>query len=115
LSQIDFFAYAAFDSQLWGEGYDDVTTQSSELGSQVAVRNTLPNPSKHPLFYIGGYALLMVAGILVNATVIIINAVASIRASRNLFSQLFSSIMRATFRWHDTTPQGEGQTECVAS
>ncbi|KDR78083.1 hypothetical protein GALMADRAFT_245072 [Galerina marginata CBS 339.88] len=65
-----------------------------------------PDAAQHPFFYIGIYAGIGFAGAAVNALSIMAQYTGALRASRILFKRLLVSIVRATFRFHDTTPQG---------
>uniref|UniRef100_A0A8H8CJP6 Multidrug resistance-associated ABC transporter n=1 Tax=Psilocybe cubensis TaxID=181762 RepID=A0A8H8CJP6_PSICU len=65
-----------------------------------------PNASEHPLFYIGIYAGIGMATALASITSVMIQYTGALRASRILFKQLLVTVVRATFRFHDTTPQG---------
>ncbi|TDL21715.1 P-loop containing nucleoside triphosphate hydrolase protein, partial [Rickenella mellea] len=66
----------------------------------------LPSAQDHPLFYVGVYALIGVATVIVRLTSSITQFVGALRAARKLFRQLLSTVVRATMRWHDVTPTG---------
>ncbi|KAI0275322.1 multidrug resistance-associated ABC transporter [Gloeopeniophorella convolvens] len=70
------------------------------------VNTVLPNAQQHPLFYIGIYAALGLGSAFVGVLSAIVQYTGALRASRVLFKQLLVSVVRATMRWHDTTPQG---------
>ncbi|KAF8998322.1 hypothetical protein BDZ89DRAFT_1148153 [Hymenopellis radicata] len=63
---------------------------------------TLPDAREHPLFYVGVYAAIGIGSAMVG----VVSSAAQLRASRILFKQLLVTVVRATFRFHDTTPQG---------
>ncbi|KAF8060200.1 multidrug resistance-associated ABC transporter [Lyophyllum atratum] len=65
-----------------------------------------PEAIQHPLFYIGIYAAIGLAGALTSVCSTIAQYTGALRASRILFRQLLVTVVRATFRFHDTTPQG---------
>ncbi|TFK37295.1 multidrug resistance-associated ABC transporter [Crucibulum laeve] len=65
-----------------------------------------PNAIEHPLFYVGIYAAIGFANALVSVLSVTAQYTAALRASRALFKQLLVTVVRATFRFHDTTPQG---------
>ncbi|EAU87480.2 ATP-binding cassette transporter [Coprinopsis cinerea okayama7 len=65
-----------------------------------------PDASEHPLFYVGVYAGIGMLIALANVLSVTAQYTAALRASRVLFQQLLTSVVRATFRFHDTTPQG---------
>ncbi|KIP06892.1 hypothetical protein PHLGIDRAFT_128004 [Phlebiopsis gigantea 11061_1 CR5-6] len=65
-----------------------------------------PSAQDHPFFYIGIYAAISLGAALVNITGVITQYTGALRASRTLFERLLTAVVRATMRWHDTTPQG---------
>ncbi|KAI0257019.1 hypothetical protein BJV78DRAFT_1272168 [Lactifluus subvellereus] len=67
---------------------------------------SLPNANEHPLFYISVYAALGLGSAFVGILSAIVQYTGALRASKVLFKQLLVSVVRATMRWHDTTPQG---------
>ena len=85
----------------------------------------LPDANEHPLFYIGIYATIGLVSALASVLSVTAQYTGSLRASRILFKSvcfdLYSSltyfsisprkllvtVVRATFRFHDTTPQGD--------
>ena len=66
----------------------------------------LPNAKEHPLFYIGVYSALGLGSAFVGVLSAIVQFTGALRASKVLFSRLLIAVVRATMRWHDTTPQG---------
>ncbi|KAF9039893.1 multidrug resistance-associated ABC transporter [Panaeolus papilionaceus] len=66
----------------------------------------LPSALESPLFYVGVYALIGAVNVLVKALSAGIQFTGAIRASKILFQQLLVSVVRAPFRFHDTTPLG---------
>lgn len=66
----------------------------------------LPSAREHPLFYISVYAAVGLGSAFVGVLSAIVQYTGALRASRVLFKQLLVSVVRATMRWHDTTPQG---------
>ncbi|KAF8890823.1 multidrug resistance-associated ABC transporter [Gymnopilus junonius] len=65
-----------------------------------------PNAAEHPFFYIGIYAAISFTGAFVTFISVASQYTGALRASRILFRCLLVSIVRATFRFHDTTPTG---------
>ncbi|PFH45643.1 hypothetical protein AMATHDRAFT_44023 [Amanita thiersii Skay4041] len=65
-----------------------------------------PDALQHPLFYVGVYAAIGFINALTNVSSVIAQYTGALRASRILFKQLLITVIRATFRFHDTTPQG---------
>jgi hypothetical protein len=66
----------------------------------------LPSAIEHPLFYIGVYSALGLGSAFLGVLAAIVQYTGALRASKVLFKQLLVSVVRATMRWHDTTPQG---------
>ncbi|KAH9943429.1 multidrug resistance-associated ABC transporter [Epithele typhae] len=66
----------------------------------------LPSAQEHPYFYIGIYAAIALSAGIVNITGVITQYTGALRASRILFEKLLNTVVRATMRWHDVTPQG---------
>ncbi|KAJ6631472.1 multidrug resistance-associated ABC transporter [Mycena sp. CBHHK59/15] len=65
-----------------------------------------PSAVEHPLFYVGIYAAIGLATAFVSICSSVAQITGALRASRTLFKALLVSVVRATFRFHDTTPQG---------
>ncbi|EGO28860.1 hypothetical protein SERLADRAFT_434751 [Serpula lacrymans var. lacrymans S7.9] len=110
----------------WGEAYDSPLLELFEPfanetvpwnsqhypGTQPLIQRSvssfgaLPDAGEHPLFFVGIYGAI---GCGVTVIVLLCTAaqyIGGIRASRRLFSRMFVGVVRATMRWHDTTPQG---------
>ncbi|KAI0308316.1 hypothetical protein B0F90DRAFT_1681863 [Multifurca ochricompacta] len=67
---------------------------------------SLPSAKEHPVFFVSVYAALGLGSAFVGVLSAIVQYTGALRASRVLFQRLLSSVVRATMRWHDTTPQG---------
>ncbi len=67
---------------------------------------SLPSAKERPLFYVGVYSALGLGSAFLGVLTAIVQYTGALRASRVLFKQLLFSVVRATMRWHDTTPQG---------
>ncbi|KAJ7479990.1 hypothetical protein B0H11DRAFT_2173507 [Mycena galericulata] len=65
-----------------------------------------PRASEHPLFYVGIYAAIGLTTAFVSVCSSVAQITGALRASRTLFKALLVTVVRATFRFHDTTPQG---------
>lgn len=65
-----------------------------------------PDATQHPMFYVGIYAAIGLGSALANVSSVAASYTGALKASRILFRQLLVSVVRATFRFHDTTPQG---------
>ena len=83
------------------------TTSTASYPSFATTEVHWPSASDHPLFYVGIYALITLGSAFVTVTNVITQFTGALRASRVLFRGLLVSVVRATMRWHDTTPQGE--------
>ena len=67
---------------------------------------TLPPAQEHPYFYVGIYAAIALSTGFVNIAGVMTQYTGALRASRILFERLLKTVVRATMRWHDVTPQG---------
>ena len=67
---------------------------------------SLPSAKEHPLFYVGVYSALGLGSAFLGVLTAIVQYTGALRASKVLFKRLLISVVRATMRWHDTTPQG---------
>ncbi|KAF9255059.1 multidrug resistance-associated ABC transporter [Marasmius fiardii PR-910] len=88
-----------------------ITTGALGLGGAASSGGGLfgihwPSAHEHPLFYVGIYAAIGLGNVLVNLCSVVAQYTGALRASRALFKQLLEKVVRATFRFHDTTPQG---------
>ncbi|KAJ7331555.1 hypothetical protein DFH08DRAFT_814863 [Mycena albidolilacea] len=66
-----------------------------------------PRAKERPLFYVGIYAAIALTTAFVGICSSAAQMTGALRASRKLFRALLVTVVRATFRFHDTTPQGE--------
>ncbi|KAJ7054740.1 hypothetical protein C8F01DRAFT_1374331 [Mycena amicta] len=106
--------------KIWGEAYHDSEAVSTLLDTSRSSDGDLlmnlqfeasfipkqPSAAKHPLFYV-----MIYAGIgFMTALITVISSAAQMtgayRAGQTLFKALVVTIVRAPFRFHDTTPQG---------
>ncbi|KAF7321090.1 ABC bile acid [Mycena chlorophos] len=78
--------------KIWGGAYKEATHW--------------PDASKHPLFYVGIYAVIGLLNVLVTVISSAVQMTGAYRAGQKLFKALVVTVMRAPFRFHDTTPQG---------
>jgi hypothetical protein len=76
------------------------------VGSPGSPIFNLPSAREHPLFYIGVYSALGFGSAFLGVLAAIVEYAGAIRASKVLFKRLLISVVQATMRWHDTTPQG---------
>ncbi|KAL1762723.1 hypothetical protein FB107DRAFT_198344 [Schizophyllum commune] len=75
-------------------------------GDVTASEILWPDANEHPLFYVFIYAAIGVLTAIVNVSAISAQLWGGLRASRLLFRRLLLAVVHATFRFHDTTPQG---------
>ncbi|KAF8577829.1 multidrug resistance-associated ABC transporter [Ramaria rubella] len=66
----------------------------------------LPSADVHPLFYVAVYATISFGVATIGIINIVVQYTGGLRASRLLFKQLLIGVVRATMRWHDSTPTG---------
>lgn len=66
-----------------------------------------PPAQERPFFYIGIYAAISLTAGIVNVSGVVTQYTGALRASRILFRRLLVTVVRATMRWHDVTPQGQ--------
>ncbi|TFK72661.1 hypothetical protein BDN72DRAFT_876371 [Pluteus cervinus] len=66
----------------------------------------LPNAKEHPMFFVVVYAVIGFATALAGILLTLVVYTAGLRASRIIFKRLLETVVRAPFRFHDTTPQG---------
>lgn len=72
------------------------------------------DPSEiNPLFYLGVYALIVVACVLMNICVVLFFTITALKASRGLHFRLIKSILGSTLRWLDITPTSRVITRCT--
>ncbi|KAJ7035492.1 hypothetical protein C8F04DRAFT_1221175 [Mycena alexandri] len=101
--------------KLWTEAYQTPlllrllasgTSENSHFDPTDRQISLLPSASNRPFFYIGVYAVIAIFGILLQLASLALQYTAALRASRILFKRLLISVVGATFRFHDATPQG---------
>ena len=74
--------------------------------SNTVISSRLPSASDHPLFYVAIYASISFGAALISISSIAVQYSGGIRASKLMFKQLLVVVVRATMRWHDSTPTG---------
>ncbi|KIJ51976.1 hypothetical protein M422DRAFT_202944 [Sphaerobolus stellatus SS14] len=97
----------------WGEAYLSTNATIHQMSQSIftssfstSTTNSLPNAERHPLFYVGIYAAISMAGPLLQTLSSIVTYAGSLRAAKILFERFLTTIIRATMRWHDVTPAG---------
>ncbi|KAJ7439790.1 hypothetical protein FB451DRAFT_1445526 [Mycena latifolia] len=94
--------------KVWTDAYTPIAPAMSSQTSRgmrlLAVE--WPNAAEHPMFYIGIYAALGLFSVAMSLVNVGFAWTAALNASRILFRKLLVTVVRATFRFHDTTPQG---------
>ncbi|KAF7346860.1 hypothetical protein MSAN_01825400 [Mycena sanguinolenta] len=83
-----------------------INHQSSPSSTTITRNINWPSAAKNPLFYVGIYAAIGLTAALVNILMYALQLTGALRASRKLFKALLETVVHATFRFHDTTPQG---------
>ncbi|KAG6830506.1 hypothetical protein H0H92_000347 [Tricholoma furcatifolium] len=112
-----FTSFASADPEhgLHIDGYHASHRQASGLPSLASIFTTTesgrfgidwPRAIQHPMFYVGVYACIGLANVLTGVASNVAQYTGALRASRVLFRRLLETVVRATFRFHDTTPQG---------
>ncbi|KAH7106077.1 P-loop containing nucleoside triphosphate hydrolase protein [Auriculariales sp. MPI-PUGE-AT-0066] len=78
------------------------------VASPASLRATFqwPNADEHPLYYVGVYGAIAIGGAVVGLILQIVEYLGAYRASKILFKRLLIAVVRAPFRWFDTTPTG---------
>ena len=74
--------------------------------SFVAQDFTLPSANRHPMFYVAVFAAIKIGGGLIRLLILVVQYTAAFKASKEMFKKLLDSVVHATMRWFDTTPQG---------
>ncbi|KAJ6610650.1 hypothetical protein B0H10DRAFT_2224811 [Mycena sp. CBHHK59/15] len=99
----------------WGQAYNDHNTTLMHYSYTPLATLDPEYPTESfsfaqrpgaPLFYVGVYAGIGLATAFVSFCSVAAQYTGALRASRTLFKQLLVSVVRATFRFHDTTPLG---------
>ncbi|KAJ3937406.1 MAG: hypothetical protein NXY57DRAFT_981367 [Lentinula lateritia] len=88
------------------DGFAHQASPSSPAMFSTRIAFNLPSVYENPMFYVGVYAAIGVLNALLSVIATAIQYTGALRASRILFRQLLVTVVRATFRFHDTTPQG---------
>ncbi|KAJ7057949.1 hypothetical protein C8F01DRAFT_1210797 [Mycena amicta] len=117
-----FLAFMVLFSQLlgvgektWGEAYKERQSVSAMFGMyrsstyseyEIPMDAAHSRASEHPLFYVGIYAAIGFTSAFITICSSVAQITGALRASRLLFKSLLVTVVRATFRFHDTTPQG---------
>ncbi|KAG6810439.1 hypothetical protein H0H92_011858 [Tricholoma furcatifolium] len=94
----------------WGEAYKDrpndrLPARDSRRFSTIFAINW-PHAIQDPMFYVAVYACIGLVTMLTSAALTVAQDTGARRASRVLFRNLLEAVVRATSRFHDTTPQG---------
>lgn len=94
--------------------YQSLSTSTEDLAGNLQVIrpfdskiSQLPSANEHPLLYVGIYASITVFGMLISITNMVVQINGGLRASRILLQELLVAVIRATMRWHDSTPAGK--------
>ncbi|KAJ7679731.1 multidrug resistance-associated ABC transporter [Mycena rosella] len=102
-----FQSFGALNPEYPMDGSFNFAQVESHTGSGVGLFNIQwPSAVEHPLFYVGVYAAIGLTTAFVSLCSVAAQYTGALRASRILFKWLLVSVVRATFRFHDTTPLG---------
>ncbi|KAI0366584.1 multidrug resistance-associated ABC transporter [Pilatotrama ljubarskyi] len=107
-----YTSYASYPEQQYtfnassANVYRQATALHSPLPPSDLAIIHLPPAQESPYFYVGIYTAITLAAGLVSIAGVVTQYTGALRASRILFERLLRSVVRATMRWHDTTPQG---------
>jgi ABC transporter transmembrane region len=74
--------------------------------SNTVTTSSLPSANDHPLFYVAIYASIAFGAAAISILNVSVQYSGGIRASKFMFKQLLVAVVRATMRWHDSTPTG---------
>ncbi|KAF8502967.1 multidrug resistance-associated ABC transporter [Gautieria morchelliformis] len=74
--------------------------------SNTVTSSRLPSANDHPLFYVAIYAAIAFGAVAISILNVSVQYSGGIRASKLIFRQLLVAVVRATMRWHDSTPTG---------
>ena len=69
-------------------------------------QGTIPSANDDPFFFLGVYALIGLATLLVTVFTSAMTYLGAFIASRRLFKELLDSVTQATMHWYDVTPVG---------
>ncbi|THH14161.1 hypothetical protein EW146_g6141 [Bondarzewia mesenterica] len=110
-SPASFMSFSAIEHETMMDGplgphHLSHAVHSMHAGALPHTLLTLPSANDDPLFYISIYAAIGLGTALVYVMAVVTQYTGALRASRVLFKRLLETVVRATMRWHDTTPQG---------
>ncbi|KAF8158956.1 multidrug resistance-associated ABC transporter [Mycena galopus ATCC 62051] len=94
--------------KIWGEAYETPSTRRPQYIGNVSLQyaNGWPSAVERPLYYAGIYAAIGFFGVVVHLLGVGMEHTAALSAAHRLYRQMLVSVVRATFRFHDTTPLG---------
>ncbi|KAF7365100.1 putative multidrug resistance-associated ABC transporter [Mycena venus] len=104
--EVSVNASAAYTySSFGGAKYDDGYVANAGL-PHVRPSGGWPSALERPLYYAGIYTAIGFFGVTVHLLSVAMEHTAALNAARRLYRRLLESVVRATFRFHDTTPLG---------
>ncbi|EKM76533.1 hypothetical protein AGABI1DRAFT_122491 [Agaricus bisporus var. burnettii JB137-S8] len=109
VSQSPYNSFATFDHEIPINGFSVSHYQHAYRTTPTSFKIQdidWPDAITHPYFYVGIYAAIGIGSALTNVLSVAAQYTGALRASRILFKKLLVTVVRATFRFHDTTPQG---------
>ncbi|KAJ7590252.1 multidrug resistance-associated ABC transporter [Mycena floridula] len=106
--------------KIWGEAYgndasrvqlfdilkQEILHENTYFTSHKSIGINWPDASEHPMFYVAIYAAIGMSDLIFRVTSRLVQITGGLWASQDLFRKLLVNVVRATFRFHDTTPQG---------
>ncbi|KAJ7784449.1 hypothetical protein B0H16DRAFT_1492535 [Mycena metata] len=107
--------------KIWGEAYQEAanfstpyslfgTNDHGYLASTGLIRahafRDWPSAVERPLYYAGIYAAIGFFGVTIQLLSVGMEHTAALNAAHKLYRRLLTSVVGATFRFHDTTPLG---------
>ncbi|KAF7307832.1 ABC bile acid [Mycena kentingensis (nom. inval.)] len=101
--------------RIWADAYkgnavlmriDHIPSSEVPMVSVRSMESGWPNVLERPLYYVAIYAAIGVATALVTVVCSSAQMTGAYRAGQFFFRALVNAVVRAPFRFHDTTPQG---------
>jgi hypothetical protein len=108
-SAYTYTSFATVEHEIVVDGHlatHPFTTKFLNMQPTTSFIGKWPSAQDHPFFYIAIYAVIGLGAAFVNVTSFVVQFTGALRASKVLFRKLLATVVRATMRWHDVTPQG---------
>ncbi|TFK62437.1 hypothetical protein BDN72DRAFT_741737, partial [Pluteus cervinus] len=98
--------HQSYNSNFRTDGLTYQSDLSASITGFLGISFDWPKAQEHPLFYVAVYAVIGFASAIASVVSVTAQYTGALRASRILFKKLLVTVVHATFRFHDTTPQG---------